>query len=94
MQTFGDAPNTTKHHKMAPTAIYDTVFGKAGPTLDLPPPQLYPVKEIKFLKPVPVHTDGREKALQQSDGSAAIVIDNGALRLSFHLIPIQLTREM
>lgn len=68
---------------MAPTAIYDTVFGRPGPANDLPPPKLYPVREVKFEKPVPVHTDGREKALQQTDGSAAIIIDNGALRPSF-----------
>lgn len=63
---------------MAPTAIYDTVFGKAGPAADLAPPKLYSVKEVKFEKPAPVQADGREKALQQPDGSAAIVIDNGA----------------
>lgn len=65
---------------MAPTAIYDTVFGKPGPAANLPPPKLYPVKETKFEKPLPVQADGRKKALQQPDGSAAIVIDNGAFR--------------
>lgn len=61
---------------MAPTAVYDTILSKPGPAADLPPPTLYPVKEVKFEKPVPVQPDGRDKALQQRDG-AAIVIDNG-----------------
>lgn len=88
-RTFGDARNLTNHLKMAPTAIYDTIIGKPGPANDLPPPKLYPVKEVKFEKPVPVHTDGREKALQHTDGSAAIVIDNGELASHSHLAPSQ-----
>ncbi|KAF3767874.1 actin-like ATPase domain-containing protein [Cryphonectria parasitica EP155] len=63
---------------MAPTASYDTFLSKPGPTADLPPPKLYPVKEVKFEKPTPVQSDGREKALQASDGDAAIIIDNGS----------------
>lgn len=63
---------------MAPTATYDTVFGKPGPATDLSPPTVYPVKELKFEKATPVQADGREKALQQPDDSAAIVIDNGS----------------
>ncbi|PSS00615.1 actin-like ATPase domain-containing protein [Coniella lustricola] len=63
---------------MAPTAIYDTTFSKPGPAADLPPPTLYPVKEVKFEKPIPVQADGREKALQHKDGDAAIIIDNGS----------------
>lgn len=66
---------------MAPTAIYDTTFSKPGPTADLPPPKLYPVKEVKFEKPIPIQPDGREKALAQKDGDAAIIIDNGTLSL-------------
>lgn len=61
---------------MAPTAIYDPVLAKPGPAADLPPPKLYPVKEVKFEKPVPVQQDGRDKAMAQ-DGDVAIVIDNG-----------------
>lgn len=67
---------------MAPIATYDTIFGKPGPAADLPPPTLYPVKETKFEKPTPVQADGREKALQQPEGSAAIVIDNGTFALN------------
>lgn len=75
---------TTTHNtrNMAPIATYDTIFGKPGPAADLPAPTLYPVKETKFEKPTPVQTDGREKALQQSEGSAAIVIDNGTFALN------------
>lgn len=42
-----------------------------------PPARIYPVKEMRFEKSTPPQPDGREKALAQSDGSAAIVIDNG-----------------
>lgn len=75
---------------MAPIATYDTIFGKPGPAADLPPPTLYPVKETKFEKPTPVQADGREKALQQPEGSTAIVIDNGTFNLSpfLHRTPI------
>lgn len=62
---------------MAPTAISWPALSKPGPAPDLPPPKLYPVKETKFEKPSPVQQDGREKALQQPEGSAAIIIDNG-----------------
>lgn len=62
---------------MAPTATYDPVLSKPGPAADLSPPTLYPVKEVKFEKPIAVQQDGREKALQQPADSAAIVIDNG-----------------
>lgn len=63
---------------MAPTATYEPIFSKPGPAADLPPPKVFPVKEYKFEKPIPVQPDGREKALEQSDGNVAIVIDNGA----------------
>lgn len=62
---------------MAPTATYEPLFSKPGPAADLPPPKVYPVKEYKFEKPIPVQRDGRDKARQQPNGSAAIVIDNG-----------------
>lgn len=43
----------------------------------LPPPTLYPVKEARFEKFLPSQLDGRETALAQPAGTAAIVIDNG-----------------
>lgn len=42
-----------------------------------PPAKIYNVKESKFEKHIPPQADGREKALAQPDGEAAIVIDNG-----------------
>lgn len=62
---------------MAPTATYEPTLSKPGPAADLPPPTVYPVKEIKFEKPIPVQLDGRKKAQEQHDGEAAIIIDNG-----------------
>ncbi|KAI0132296.1 hypothetical protein BJ170DRAFT_680183 [Xylariales sp. AK1849] len=43
-----------------------------------PPARVYPVKETRFEKPTKAQPDGREKALAQTGGSAAIVIDNGS----------------
>ncbi|KAK7704623.1 Actin-related protein 5 [Diaporthe eres] len=63
---------------MAPSAIYEPLPATKGPREDLPPPTTYPVKDLKFEKIIPPQPDGREKALQQPEGSAAIVIDNGS----------------
>lgn len=62
---------------MAPSAIYEPLPATRGPKEDLPPPTTYPVKDLKFEKIIPAQPDGREKALQQPEGTAAIVIDNG-----------------
>lgn len=43
-----------------------------------PPARIYPVKETRFEKHTEPQPDGREKALSRPQGSAAIVIDNGA----------------
>ncbi|KAH8681468.1 putative chromatin remodeling complex subunit [Xylariales sp. PMI_506] len=43
-----------------------------------PPARIFPVKETRFEKDTPAQPDGREKALARSQGSAAIVIDNGS----------------
>lgn len=45
--------------------------------MSLPPPTLHPVREAKFEKYLPPQVDGRERALAQPEGQAAIVIDNG-----------------
>lgn len=65
------------HIAMAPSAIYEPLPATRGPEDDLPPPTTYPVKDLKFEKIIPAQPDGREKALQQPGGTAAIVIDNG-----------------
>ncbi|KAK4193879.1 putative actin-related protein 5 [Podospora australis] len=62
---------------MAPSAIDETVSRRDAWKV-LPPPTLYPVKEARFEKYVPPQTDGRERALAQPEGQAAIVIDNGS----------------
>ncbi|KAK4155779.1 actin-like protein arp5 [Chaetomidium leptoderma] len=62
---------------MAPSAIDETV-SRRDAWKSLPPPTLYPVKEAKFEKYLPPQLDGRERALAQPDGQAAIVIDNGS----------------
>ncbi|KAI1857664.1 hypothetical protein JX265_011079 [Neoarthrinium moseri] len=43
-----------------------------------PPANIYPVKEFRFEAHTPPQPDGREKALAQPAGRAAIVIDNGS----------------
>ncbi|KAH6660705.1 putative chromatin remodeling complex subunit [Truncatella angustata] len=43
-----------------------------------PAARIFPVKEVRFEKYTPPQPDGREKALAQPAGSAAIVIDNGS----------------
>ncbi|KAI5917717.1 putative chromatin remodeling complex subunit [Camillea tinctor] len=64
---------------MAPSAIDNSI-----PPLPMreaktyPPAKIFNVKENKFDKFVTPQSDGREKALAQTDGSAAIVIDNGS----------------
>ncbi|EON96616.1 putative chromatin remodeling complex subunit protein [Phaeoacremonium minimum UCRPA7] len=62
---------------MAPMALDEPVL-QPGPKADLPPPTVYPVKEVHFEKFISPQHDGREKALAQPEGSAAIVIDNGS----------------
>lgn len=66
---------------MAPSAI-DTPTQVLGelPTRQekiYPPARIFPVKELRFEKHIPPQPDGREKALAQPQGGAAIVIDNG-----------------
>lgn len=61
---------------MAPSAVDETV-SRRDAWKNLPPPTLYPVKEAKFEKYLPPQVDGRERALAQPEGQAAIVIDNG-----------------
>ncbi|KAH7035577.1 putative chromatin remodeling complex subunit [Microdochium trichocladiopsis] len=64
---------------MAPSAIDDPL-----PPLPkreektYPPARICNVKETKFEKAVEIQTDGRRQALSRTDGSAAIVIDNGS----------------
>ncbi|KAF3007109.1 hypothetical protein G7054_g11540 [Neopestalotiopsis clavispora] len=67
---------------MAPSAI-DTPTQVLGelPTRQekiYPPARIFPVKELRFEKHIPPQPDGREKALAQPQGGAAIVIDNGS----------------
>lgn len=64
---------------MAPSATDETVRRREA-WRDLPAPTLYPVKEAKFEKYLPPQVDGRERALAQPQGQAAIVIDNGRQR--------------
>jgi actin-related protein 5 len=61
---------------MAPSAVEETISQRDA-WKSLPPPTLHPVKEARFEKYLPPQLDGREKALAQPDGQAAIVIDNG-----------------
>ena len=63
---------------MAPMALDEPVL-QPGPKADLPPPTVYPVKEVRFEKYITPQHDGREKALAQPEGNAAIVIDNGQI---------------
>ena len=62
--------------KMAPSAIDPPALPKRVEKT-YPPAKIFNVKENKFEKPITPQADGREKALAQPDGSAAIVIDNG-----------------
>ncbi|KAL2023080.1 hypothetical protein VTK56DRAFT_3990 [Thermocarpiscus australiensis] len=62
---------------MAPSATEDTVSRRDG-WKNLPPPTVYPVREAKFERYLPPQIDGRERALAQPEGQAAIVIDNGS----------------
>lgn len=71
---------------MAPSATYEPLPSVKGPKEGLPPPTVYPVKEVKFEKAIPSQHDGREKALKQPDGTAAIVIDNGMRPLPASLV--------
>ncbi|KZL70252.1 chromatin remodeling complex subunit (actin) [Colletotrichum tofieldiae] len=63
---------------MAPSATGEIPPLPAPPERTYPPAKIFPVKEAKFEKPIPVQHDGREKATAQSSGGAAIVIDNGS----------------
>lgn len=62
---------------MAPSATGELPPLPAPPERTYPTAKIFPVKEAKFEKPIPVQRDGREKALAQAAGGAAIVIDNG-----------------
>jgi actin-related protein 5 len=62
---------------MAPSAIDEAAALHAPPERTYPPAKIFPVKEVKFEKPIAVQVDGREKALAQPAGTTAIVIDNG-----------------
>lgn len=61
---------------MAPMALDEPLLQR-GPKADLPPPTVYPAKEVRFEKFISPQHDGREKALAQPEGTATIVIDNG-----------------
>ncbi|KAK8033362.1 putative ARP5-Actin-related protein [Apiospora marii] len=67
---------------MAPSAVDPTVPALAAlPVREAktyPPARIFPMKENRFEKPTPEQPDGREKALSQPAGRAAIVIDNGS----------------
>jgi actin-related protein 5 len=62
---------------MAPSAIDEPAI-KAPEQKTYPPAKIFPVKETRFEDFIEPSTDGRDRALKQSD-SAAIVIDNGEL---------------
>lgn len=64
---------------MAPSAVDEQQQAPAREEKTYPPARIYDVKETRFEKAIPVQTDGRKRALEQS-GGAAIVIDNGAHR--------------
>lgn len=68
---------------MAPSAVDEpadaaAVDIKMTDTRTFPPPNIYPVKEMRFEKYIEPQPDGRKRALEQPD-SAAIVIDNGKI---------------
>jgi actin-related protein 5 len=64
---------------MAPSATNDTIdaaiAAKMPPPREFAPAKIFPMKENRFEKPVPIQSDGREKARTRDD--AVIVIDNG-----------------
>ncbi|KAH7375824.1 hypothetical protein B0T11DRAFT_271055 [Plectosphaerella cucumerina] len=65
---------------MAPSATNDTIdaaiAAKMPPPREFAPAKIFPMKENRFEKPVPIQSDGREKARTRDD--AVIVIDNGS----------------
>ncbi|CAI4210583.1 unnamed protein product [Parascedosporium putredinis] len=67
---------------MAPSAIDETTLvvpdNKRPPERIYPPAKIFPVREARFEDPIPIHEDGRQKALAQPTGGAVIVIDNGS----------------
>lgn len=66
---------------MAPSATSEQPT--AAPHMDertFPPAMIYPVKETRFEKYVAPDSEGRKRALKL-EGNAAIVIDNGELRV-------------
>lgn len=74
---------------MAPSAITDddaVIASKMPPPTKYPPPKIFPMKEAKFEKTIPVQQDGRDRAAKHDD--AAIVIDNGQSAL-----PVQESRR-
>lgn len=64
---------------MAPSAVDSGILFSAAPAKTYPPAKIYPVKEARFEKPIPPQTDGYHKAKSRPAGSAAIIIDNGAV---------------
>jgi actin-related protein 5 len=64
---------------MAPSAIDgpEPMVLNARPEKTYPPAKIFPVQDAKFEKYITPQVDGRERALAQPDGRAAIVIDNG-----------------
>lgn len=64
---------------MAPSATNDAIdaaiAAKMPPPREFAPAKIFPVKEARFEKAVPIQPDGREKARARND--AVIVIDNG-----------------
>lgn len=72
---------TRNYIVMAPSAIDETTLvvpdNKRPPERIYPPAKIFPVREARFEEPIPIHEDGRQKALEQPAGGAVIVIDNG-----------------
>ena len=67
---------------MAPSAVYekaDTLVLGPNRTEEktYPPAKVFPMREVRFEKAVPIQKEGREKALMRPAGSSAIVIDAG-----------------
>ena len=79
---------------MAPSATSETAFAipdsKRPAERSYPPAKIFPVREAKFEERIPVQPDGREKALAQPPGGAAIVIDNGTSAPPSCLNPLDL----
>ncbi len=63
---------------MAPSAVDPPALPQRVEKI-YPPAKIFDVKETKFEKHIEPQADGREKALAQPEGTAAIVIDNGKL---------------